>query len=228
MQIIAYTINSFTAHGSGGNSAGVVFDADDLSNQQMLATAAKLGYSETAFVSKSAKATHKVQFFTPTEEVDLCGHATIATWALMFQKGIHKSGTYSQETLAGLLGIDIADTGIVYMQQTLPKFYERVLADETLPVLGIPESGLNNVLKPQVVSTGLKDLLVPVKDKDILYTMQPDFGAMTALSEKYDVTGLHVFCLLHGQESLAIARNFAPRVGIPEESATGTSNGALL
>jgi PhzF family phenazine biosynthesis protein len=228
MQITVYTVNSFTAHGDGGNPAGVVFDADYLDDRQMIAIAAKLGYSETAFVSESAEATHKLRFFTPTEEVDLCGHATIATWSLMSQKGMHRPGTYSQETLAGLLGVNIEDTGIVFMQQTLPRFYETASVDEVVRVLGIPESGLSNVLKPQVVSTGLRDLLVPVKDESTLNAMQPDFDMMTALSEKYDVTGLHVFCLLHERESLAAARNFAPRVGIPEESATGTSNGALI
>jgi len=71
-------------------------------------------------------------------------------------------------------------------------------------------------------------LLVLVKNENVLGAMRPDLAAMAALSETYDITGLHVFCLLHGQESLAAARNFAPRVGIPEESATGTSNGALI
>ncbi|MDB5184973.1 MAG: phenazine biosynthesis protein PhzF family [Candidatus Saccharibacteria bacterium] len=192
----------------------------------MLATAKELAYSETAFVSKSAAATYKVRFFTVTEEVDLCGHATIATWSLLFKRGLITEGTYTQETLAGKLGIIVSDDGSVFMQQTEPKFLNQVSLKEVMPILRIEEGSFEVSLQPQIVSTGLKDLLVPIRNKEILMNLRPDFGEMSSLSKRYDITGLHVFTL--DEESTAIARNFAPLVGIDEESATGTSNGALL
>jgi len=221
-------VNAFTAGVNGGNGAGVVFDADNMSSEEMLVVAAKVGFSETAFVSSSVRATHKIRFFTPTEEVDLCGHATVATWSLMLQLGKHQPGIYSQETLAGILGVTISEDGLVFMQQKEPMFFDMVDIKELSQALGIGENDYHEQLKPQIVSTGLKDILVPIKDEAILSLLAPNFEALTELSKKYAVIGLHVFCLIDNQPSVAAARNFAPLVGIPEESATGTSNGALL
>lgn len=224
--IATYIVGAFTNNGSGGNKAGVVFQADGLSDKQMQVIAKELAYSETAFISKSENATYKVRFFTITEEVDLCGHATIATWSLLFQKGFVKHGMYSQETLAGKLGIMISGDGSVFMQQTEPQFFSRVDVEEIVPVLGVNETSFEISLPPQVVSTGSRDIVVAVRSKEILMSLQPDFSKMANLSVKYNVMGLHVFTL--GEDCTAIARNFAPLVGIDEESATGTSNGALL
>jgi PhzF family phenazine biosynthesis protein len=228
MKIQAYVVSAFTANGEGGNKAGVVLDAKELSDQQMLIIAKNLGFSETAFVTESTVATYRLRFFTPTEEVDLCGHATIATWSLLSQQSSVQVGEYSQETLAGNLGVIINADGSVFMQQTQPQFVSKVDREEIAGVLGINKKQFNNVLTPQVVSTGLKDLLVPVSDKNVIINLRPDFAKMTDLSSRYDVTGLHVFALNKEGQTAAIARNFAPKVGINEESATGTSNGALL
>lgn len=224
--IKAYIVSAFTANGSGGNKAGVVLDADKLSDEQMLKIAQQLGYSETAFVTASKVATYRVRFFTTTEEVDLCGHATIATWSLLLQKGHVKAGVYTQETLAGTLGVHISSDGSVFMQQTQAELLEQVSYQEVATVLNTDQGNLDEDFQPQVVSTGLRDILVTVRGKDILINLRPDFSKMISLSRKYDVTGLHVFTM--DDDCTAIARNFAPLVGIEEESATGTSNGALL
>jgi len=222
----AYIVSAFTANGKGGNKAGVVLETDELTDAQMLAIAKELAFSETAFVGNSTDATYKVRFFTPTEEVDLCGHATIATWSLLFQKGLIDHGAHMQETLAGELGINVSNDGSVFMEQTKPQFFSQVSYEEIAPVLNASNVDFEDSLRPQVVSTGLRDILVPVRNKKILMNLHPNFNAMVELSKKYDVTGLHVFTL--GEKCTAIARNFAPLVGINEESATGTSNGALL
>lgn len=224
----AYVMSAFTAHGQGGNKAGVVLDASQLSEEQKQAIAAELGYSETAFVTASKEATYRVQFFMPSAEVDLCGHATIATWSLMFQRSLIGVGTHSQETLAGKLEVTIAPDGAVFMQQTVPKFLEHVAVAEIKDSLNIGEDDFDPDLQPQIVSTGLRDLHVLVRSKEALLNLKPDFAKMAELSKKYDVLGLHVSALGDGVNCTAIARNFGPLVGIDEESATGTSNGALL
>ena len=71
-----FQVQAFTKDGAGGNAAGVVSDASGLSEAHMQAVAAQAGYSETAFVCPSDTADHRVRFFTPTREVNLCGHAT--------------------------------------------------------------------------------------------------------------------------------------------------------
>ena len=85
--IKVYTLNAFTDDVSGGNPAGVVLDADNLTEKQMQGIAKKVGFSETAFVMSSDSADFRVRFFTPSDEVDLCGHATIATFKLLLLKG---------------------------------------------------------------------------------------------------------------------------------------------
>lgn len=227
MEVTVYTVNAFTANEEGGNPAGVVLNADDLSDEQMLAIAVEMGFSETAFLSQSKTADYQVRFFTTTEEVELCGHATIASWSLLSELNVISDGTYTQETKAGLLSVEIIDN-LIYMQQAQPKFSEVVPISTIAPILNIEEDSFSDKLKPQIVSTGLRDLIVIVNCEDLLNGMQPDFNTMKSVSEKYDITGLHVATLLEGGTSFAAARNFAPLVGIDEEAATGTSNGALL
>jgi PhzF family phenazine biosynthesis protein len=205
-----------------------VLNADQLSETQMLRTAAELGFSETVFVSKSNAATHRLRFFTPTNEVDLCGHATIAAWGFMYQKGLLSVGSYTQETRAGLLGVTITDSGLVFMEQSKAEFFEEIPVAQVAPLLGISESEFSTLLKPQIVSTGLRDLLVPLASKAALLRVSPNLAAIARFSQQHDISGLHVFALLSDEESVATARNFAPADGIDEEAATGTSNGAML
>lgn len=101
MDIKVYTLNAFAKTENGGNPAGVVLSADTLSPADMQKISAKAGFSETAFVKKSEIADFKVDFFTPNNQVDLCGHATIATFYMLANKDLIKAGTYTQETKAG-------------------------------------------------------------------------------------------------------------------------------
>ena len=125
MKINAYTLNSFAKTKEGGNPAGVVINADALSEEEMRKIAAALGYSETAFVLQSDVADFKVRFFTPNEEVDLCGHATIATFHAMSELNLLKPGAYKQETRAGVLGIELQNDHFVMMEQALHLTFEQ-------------------------------------------------------------------------------------------------------
>lgn len=227
MSIKVYTLNSFAKREGGGNPAGVVLDADTLSAFDMQKISAKVGFSETAFVKKSNKADFKVEFYTPNAEVDLCGHATIGTFTLMAHKGIIGKGQYSQETKAGVLKIECNDNNVIYMEQTKPKFYEILDKKEIAVSLNIDEAGIMSELPVQIVSTGLKDILIPVKSLKVINDMKPDFDKISCISKKYGVIGYHVFTLETQNNGTAHCRNFAPLYDIPEEAATGTSNGAL-
>lgn len=227
MKIRVYTINAFAKTSQGGNPAGIVFDADFLSEEEMKHIAAAVGFSETAFVSHSAIADFKVRFFTPNEEVDLCGHATIGTFFTMFTLGRIKPGSYTQETKAGLLEINIEGDGFVMMEQSAPVFSEIVPKDDIAQSLGIDPDQICADLPVQVVSTGLRDVLVPVQNKVILNSLHPDMQKIEQISRRFETVGYHVFCLEPTASNTVFCRNFAPLYGIPEEAATGTSNGAL-
>lgn len=182
--------------------------------------AAILGFSETAFVMQSEKADFRVRFFTPKEEVDLCGHATIAAFYTMSYLGLLKPGKYKQETKAGILGIEIKEDHSVMMNQSAPVFSEIVKKDELADSLNIDISQMPEELPAQIVSTGLQDILIPVKSIKILNTMKPDLKKIKLISQKYSVVGYHVFALESLYGANANCRNFAPLYEIPEESAT--------
>jgi len=104
-------VNAFTESLHGGNPAGVVIDSPELTEYQMKYITKTLSVSETAFIFPSNVADYKIRFFSPTLEVDLCGHATIATFFIMAQEGIFtemkEKITVDQETKAGILPVDI-------------------------------------------------------------------------------------------------------------------------
>lgn len=227
MKIKAYTLNAFSKSNNGGNPAGVVLDADKLSDKQMLRIAQEIGFSETAFVKKSNKADFKLSFFTPTEEVDLCGHATIATFFLMKNLGLIQSGRYTQETKAGVLDIKVKEENTIFMNQNNPHFFEEIDKKEIADSLNISTKSLAADLPIQIVTTGLRDILVPIKNLSDLHSIKANFEKITEISKKYKVVGYHLFTLETKLNSTAHCRNFAPLYNIPEESATGTSNGAL-
>ena len=226
-KIKAYKLNSFAKSIEGGNPAGVVLGADNLSDNDMKKIASILKLSETAFVMKSDCADFKVRFFTPSEEVDLCGHATIGTYYTLSSEGIIKPGIYSQETKAGILNVEVKEDLSIMMNQTLPSFYEIIPREEIADSLNISPEDIPENLPIQIVSTGLSDIIIPVKTIMTLNSIRPDFKKIEEISKKYNVVGYHVFTLESLDNSTAQCRNFAPLFGIPEESATGTSNGAL-
>ncbi len=227
MKVKVYILSAFAKTREGGNAAGVVTNADSLSEEEMRRIAANLGFSETAFILHSNVADFKVRFFTPNEEVDLCGHATIAIFYALASLGLLKPGTYKQETKAGILGVEIKEDNSVMMNQPVPVFSEIIDKNELAESLNIKASEMPDDLPVQVVSTGIRDIMVPVKSISILNAIKPDMEKIKKISRKYNAVGYHVFSLesLHGAH--ANCRNFAPLYDIPEESATGTSNGAL-
>ena len=203
-----------------------MIDSDSFTREEMQNIAKKIGYSETAFVMKSDKANFKVRFFTPIDEVDLCGHATIAIYNLLRDLGHIKKGDYLQETKAGILKIKVYEDS-VYMQQNIPQFMEIVEKNEIMNCFGKISFDYIGETPIQIVSTGLKDIIFSVRDLKTLWLLEPDYEKMIELTEKYDVAGIHVFCTETLEGNTTHARDFAPRYGIKEESATGTANGAL-
>jgi len=186
-----------------------------------------LGLSETAFVMKSDIADYRVRFFTPTEEVDLCGHATIAAFSTLLSEDYIKRGNYTQETKAGVLDVEVMADSSIMMNQTKPSFYEAVEKQEIADSLNISVDDMNEKLPAQIVSTGLRDIIVPIRSMEVLNGIKPDFEKVSEISKKYNTIGYHLFALDSLYDSNAHCRNLAPLYGIPEESATGTSNGAL-
>lgn len=238
----AYIVNAFTKDNTGGNKAGVVIDCEHLTPEEMLKIAAHLNLSETAFITKSTNPlyNYEVRFFTPTTEVDLCGHATIASFYTLGKLGLldnlKERLLLKQKTLAGILDIEVifnnGNISSVLMTQTAPEFHSYIEnSTELCSILGISplEAGIPGIeVKPMIVSTGLKDIIFPVNSLNTLKKITPDFKKLKNYTDNLNIVGLHAFTFeTENLDSSVATRNFGPSVGIDEESATGTSNGAL-
>jgi len=222
-----YLVDSFTFNGKGGNPAGVVFDAEDLTAAQMQKIASQVGYSETAFVLPDPECDFHVRFFTPTSEVDFCGHATLATFSELFSQGVIQAGLYNQRTKAGILNVAVSPDGFVEMDQQLPVFGGELDVFEVAEALGIPAEVITNTGLPvEVISTGLADAIIPVMP-GTLDDIYPDNSVLAEFCRARQLVGVHLFELCSWADFTARCRNFAPLFGIPEESATGSASGAL-
>ncbi|MFO7677419.1 MAG: PhzF family phenazine biosynthesis protein [Thermoplasmatota archaeon] len=230
-------VNAFTNQLYGGNPAGVVIDSPKLTDLQMKTITSKLQVSETAFVYPSSIADYKVRFFSPTIEVNLCGHATIATFFTLAEQKLlnHEKEKIQldQETKAGILPVEIIYYNNVVekimMTQPKPIFKGIHIHSKSIAqCLNIQESDIDSSLPKQIVSTGLFTLPVCVKSLNVLQFMKPNFDAIKILCEALNVGSIHVFSFdTIEKTSLYHARNFAPVYGINEDPVTGTANGAV-
>ncbi|MTI66324.1 MAG: PhzF family phenazine biosynthesis protein [Firmicutes bacterium] len=240
MEIILYQVDAFTDKPFRGNPAGVIPDAKGITEREMQNIAKELNLSETAFVIKKKDDLYSVRFFTPVCEVNLCGHATIATFYTLASKGYIgdiENGIVKvyQETNVGILPVEIyfkdGDIEKIMMQQKPPESLREIennTKDIIADILNIDSDdiGLNGYsIEPEIISTGLSDIILPVKNKEVLKSIKIDIQELIKLSNSLNVTGIHAFTVDNKEVH---CRNFAPAVGIEEESATGTSNGALI
>ena len=207
----------------------------------MLSIAKEMNLSETAFLFPTDNNTeYELRFFTTTEEVDLCGHATIASFFLLGKKRLIKGSNdvkiVRQKTKAGILPVELffSNNNVekVMMTQKKPEFISIIENIEILAkVMGIniEDIGINSFqVVPEIVSTGLKDIMLPVKSLKILKSISPNTEKLKEYCKSLDAIGIHAFTLeTEEKDSTVACRNFAPLVGIDEESATGTSNGAM-
>ena len=156
-------------------------------------TAAELRYSETAFIKQLREKEFRIRYFTPAAEVDLCGHATIASFKALLHAGIiHDNDTYQNHTLAGDPNIVIKD-GFVLMDMAAPvkigEITRKDALDELYQVMGSSyDEQLAKGLKllPQMISTGLPDIMMPVVSLADLAALTPDMPALAALSDRYE------------------------------------------
>jgi len=226
-----FIVDAFTDTPFGGNPAGVVLLGEKTpfpDEKLMQQVAAELRYSETAFVQQNGPAEFTVRYFTPCSEVDLCGHATIATFGLLRREGIIAEGSMClNHTLAGDLKVKV--NGHVMMQMAEPQVIVPLLDADYLHEIMAGRRAIEKDwtdMPIEVISTGLPDIIMPVGNMETLNALKPDMDALTELSRELNVVGVHAFAI--GDDGYtAHVRDFAPLYGVPEESATGTANAAL-
>lgn len=227
-----YILSSFVAKGNGGNKAAVVFDDFGLSEREMLKVAKKNNFSETAFIDfvNSSDSRFNIRYFTPEEEVDICGHAALASFQVLKQLGYLKGNIYYHRTKAGELKV-LTENDVILIEMKKPELVMELQPDAVLRTVDIDEG---NIIKNRdgmidVISTGLKDIILEVDGLDTLRSMKVMRDEMIKLCRDNGLIGMHVVSReTIEKDSHFSCRNFAPAVGIDEESATGTSNASML
>lgn len=218
-----------------GNPAGVVFDGDHLTETEMQHAAYQVGFNETAFVLSSAAADLRLRFFTPGHEMDLCGHATLASVYALKSKGLlGDKERITIETRAGILTVRIQASAhqqhTITMTQAPPKFEAFHGSRASLAAsMGIKEKDIHNDLPIVYGSTGTWTLLVPIAHIDSLEKMRPDNSAFPAVLMKMPRASIHPFCLKTYDKAADLhARHFSsPYSGTVEDPVTGTASGVM-
>ncbi len=233
-KIKIFQIDSFTDKPFSGNPAGVTF-SEGLTKEEMQFIAREMNLSETAFLSKPAlsagksdNADYKLQWFTPTTEVDLCGHATIASLHFLYEeKRLKDKEDLTFQTLSGILKCKV-ENNKYFMQ--IPIFtmeeYEEC-KQELISVLGIHPTMLDD--KVPFIQLSNKNVYIHIKELKDLYSLRPDFKTLKELSLEKNLDGVVVFTReAVDKNNFAHSRYFTPSNGIDEDPVTGMTNGPLL
>lgn len=231
-----YQIDAFTKSRFEGNPAGVIANADGLTDSQMQAIARELNNSETAFILSPTSSDHEVwiRFFTPTMEVPTCGHATIsAHFVRALEKGLASCRVH-QRIGIGVLPVDIykEDSGYrVTMTQGPAEISLPIKGknqNDILNALGLSVSDIDDRCPIQIASTGSSKVMIGIKSREKLNSLTPDLGSLANISRNIGSNGYFVFTVdLDDNNILSHGRMFAPAMGISEDPVTGNANGPL-
>ena len=233
-------VDVFTDRPLVGNPLAVVLDGEALSSDEMQAIAREMNLSETTFVLKPTKpeADYKVRIFTPSKEMRFAGHPSIGTAHALVEEGKIRLGerltTVRQEVGIGVLPIEIEQMAdgrrVITMTQGKPRL-GRTVADlrELAQALMIsPEEIASDMLPVQVSSTGLDQLMVPLRSVEQLTRLAPDYERLKEFENRFRLEGCYVFALTASRLKASVrARFFIPSAGVHEDPATGSAAGAL-
>ncbi|MCX4509400.1 PhzF family phenazine biosynthesis protein [Streptomyces sp. NBC_01619] len=227
VDVLRYT--AFSTDPSGGNPAGVVLDASALDDAGMLAIAAELGYSESAFLTAENERTYRIRYFSPRAEVPFCGHATVASAVALAER--IGPGRLEFMTRAGRVPVEVAEEAGTY-RATLSSVEPRVEdigADdlaEALAALDWASPGdLDPAFPPRVAFAGARHLVLAAATRARLADLSYDFARLEALMHRLDLTTVQ----LVWRESPTVfhVRDPFPVGGVVEDPATGAAAAAF-
>ncbi len=230
-------VDAFTERPFAGNTAGVVSAADGLSGDQMQRIARELGQTETCFVSSTAgpEVDLALRWFTPTVEVDLCGHATVAAFTILAGEDRvdwrDDRAHLRCATRTGTIGVwlERMPSGSPRVMMSIGVASLEAAPEDRLAVVqavGLAPSALDTSL-PLVSDRGSARLIIPVSRLSDLLRLEPNGPGMVAYGKQ---RGYRRFTLISREtenpDSFVHLRHFAPANGIPEDPVTGTAHAA--
>jgi PhzF family phenazine biosynthesis protein len=220
--------SAFTDDPAGGNPAGVVLDADELDDDGMLAIAAELGYSESAFVRPREGNEYDIRFFSPLAEVAFCGHATIATGVALAER--NGPGRIVFHTREGEVPVDtsVESAGVTATLTSVAPYVEEppdTLLEPALQALGYASPDLDPQLPPKVAYAGVRHLIIGVATRERLARLEYDFEGLQRLMLNHDLTTVDL--IFREDATTFQSRNPFPVGGVVEDPATGAAAAAL-
>ncbi len=231
-----FYVDAFTTETFGGNPAGVIPNAENLTDEDMKKIANELNLSETAFLlpTSNADANYKIRYFTPTKEVDFCGHATLGTAWLMATKynWMDKDDKIVFESNIGLIPVkwlmENNQLTRVSMTQVRPQVKSidispAVVAD----LVGILETDIDDRYPIKIANTGVPHLMVPVKTRQAIDQAEPNLNELKKMNNDFNISTTHLFTFDTNGQFDIYTRDFCPNIGIDEDPVTGAANGAL-
>jgi PhzF family phenazine biosynthesis protein len=221
-EVLRYT--AFSTDPAGGNPAGVVLDASELGDQDMLRIAKEVGYSESAFLTRTADRAYRVRYFSPLAEVDFCGHATIATSVALAER--IGAGPLVFRTNTGDVTIE-TEPGTATLTSVAPHSRPATEAEvaDTLRALRWQRTDLDPKFPARVAYAGNEHLMLAASSRNRLATLDYDFAALGSIMSAARWTTVHLFFAdgpMHFQ-----ARDPFPVGGVVEDPATGAAAAAF-
>jgi PhzF family phenazine biosynthesis protein len=233
-KVTVYHYDAFSNVPDKGNPAGVVLEADSFSEKEMQNIAYSVGFNETVFVMKSNKADLKLRYYTPGHEINLCGHATIASLFCLKTRGlIGDRKSVNIETNVGILPIQFGAENhalSIEMKQDSPRFLPFNGDIEMLAKsIGLSKECIDYSTPILYGSTGTWTLLIPIQGLDKFKEMIPNNELFPSILIENPKASIHPFCLeTYDKDALMHARHFSsPYSGTLEDPVTGTASGVM-
>lgn len=212
MKIPFYQVDAFSRKVFGGNPAAVCLLESWLDATLLQSIAAENNLSETAFLVPTSKGRYDLRWFTPTVEIDLCGHATLASAFVIFSVIDDSLSSVDFQTASGLLSVTKSGE---LLSMDFPSRKPEPAEQSPLISKALGEEPLQ-VLKS-------RDLLVVFEDEAVVRDMNPDFDTLKLIRDSFGV-----IVTARGEKSDFVSRFFAPNAGIPEDPVTGSAHCTLI
>ncbi len=240
-EVLRYT--AFSDDPEGGNPAGIVLDATGLGDEEMLAIAADVGYSESAFLTAAPSApsgeagsggasdagrAYTIRYFSPKAEVPFCGHATVATAVALGER--IGPGDLVFTTPAGIVPVTVTREGgaLLATLTSVEPYVEEIAAEdlaEALAALDWPAGDLDPAFPPRVAFAGARHLILAAATRERLGLLAYDFARLEALMHRLDLTTVQL--VWRADAGIFHVRDPFPVGGVVEDPATGAAAAAL-
>jgi len=222
-------LDVFAERPLAGNGLAVVDDADEVSDEQMLALARETRLSETTFVQSpdAAAADYRNRIWTPRQELPFAGHPSLGTAVAVARwRGLDEA-SFVQQTAAGVQPIEVTreDEGWwASMLQNRAELGEEIDRETAMAIAGLTAGDADPELPPQLASTGLPQLIAPVASSAAVTAARPELPALEAELERLGIDSFYL-CWVEPAAERAHCRCFV--LGIGEDPATGSAAGPL-